>query len=438
MPLKIMSRLHYFFLVLLFCITNIYAFHISSNEEQLSNIAKHVTNNERYLVLDKTMSFASQIKAKPNTVFEIRDIFDLGNKSINLPDNAILLFRGGVLKNGTIKGNNTIIDAPNYRIFEEDCRVTGSFLNTFLYADWFEDLQMAVDLGSSNSGVILLSPKTYLLKNTLVIEKGVSLIGCGNEGAFRENRGTIISYQGTGPVIALNGTKESPKKNISIKNLKIRGNGQNFKAGTNVGLYIGPKAYYCQFENISLYACSNGVELDNAWNLRFESVNPYYCNNGFYLNGVSGAPLTSSIFSTCVVYNCSVGFNFAGDMSATTIESCATDGCSIAMKLNGCFGVTISSFEFEKHSKYGIYIDNSDCYATFIGLCPRSPLSEDVTHIKIDRVGRVTFTDMYISKSVMSGKGYSVDIGKNSTSKVSFANCNIQGRNINFEDCIIR
>lgn len=114
------------------------------------------------------------------------------------------------------------------------------------------------------------------------MKKGVTHIGCGNEGAYLENRGTIITYVGKGPVIELRGSIENPIKNVTIKNLKIRGNGMNGSKGTNVGSYIGPKAYYCIFENISLYASSNGVEIDNSWNLNFESVNPYYCENGFF------------------------------------------------------------------------------------------------------------------------------------------------------------
>lgn len=412
-------------------------------ESAFSGIIEHTTTNistneGKYIILKKEFSFAEQVVNKENYVFEIRDSFDLGDKEVKLSEGCILLFRGGFLNNGTIIGNKSLIEAPNYQIFGKSCFLKGSYANTYLYADWFDDLQLAIDLASQNTGVIMLSAKQYELRESLHLYGRVSLIGCGNEEAAIDNKGTILYYNGTDPVVQISGSKRDSRKNISIKNLKIRGNGENFHLGSNVGIYIGPQASFCQFENLSLYACSNGIELDNAWNLRFENINIYYCDNGFYLNNISKAPLTTTVFSTCVAYNCRVGFNFAGDMSSTTIESCATDGCNKGMVLSGCLGVTVSSFMFEKHSKYGLFIDSLDCYATITGLCPRSPKSDDVIHIKIDKVGRVSFSDMYISKYVVRDKSYSVVVDPSSTSKICFNNCNINGKSINLDSCVIR
>lgn len=405
----------------------------------VDQIATNTTGNKaNYIILNKECSFEEQVIDRVNCIFEIRDSFDLNKRQIALLDGCTLLFRGGSVNNGTIIGNQTIIDAPNYQIFGETCSLKGSFINTYLYADWFDDLQLAVDIASQNSGIIMLSARQYELKNSLLLYSRVSLIGCGNEGPGRDNKGTILFYGGAEPVISIHGSAQDPRKNISIKNIKIRGNGDNFQSGSNVGIYIGPKASFGQFENLSLYGCSNGIELDNAWNLRFENVNTYYCYNGFYLNGTSKAPLTTTVFSTCVAYNCSIGFNFEGNMSSTTIESCATDGCSTGMILRGCLGVTVSSFMFEKHSKYGLYIDSLDCYATINGLCPRSPKSDDVVHIKIDKIGRVTFSDMYISKYVIRNKSYSVVVDPESTAKTCFNNCYINGKSVNLEKCVIR
>lgn len=425
------------FLAIVSFFVDSYANDINDAMNKTSREMSYSVKYGQHILIDEHQDFENQIENKNNSVFEIRHVLDLKNKTIKLPKECLLLFRGGFFINGTIIGNNTIIEAPNYQLFEPSCCVKGTFANAHLYADWFGDLQMAVNLASENSGVLFLSAKVYNLSKSLNIKRGVSLIGCGNEAAFRENRGTIICYEGNDPVIILNGTTQNPAKNITIRNLKIRGNGEDFHSGTNVGLYVGPKSYYCMVENVSIYACSNGVELDNAWNLRFESVNPYYCNNGFYLNGSSRAPLTASLFSTCVAYNCNVGFNFAGDMNATSIESCATDGCATSMRLGGCFGVTVCSYEFERHSKYGVHIDSSDCYATFIGVCPRSPSSDDVTHIKIDKAGRVSFLDLFISESVLSTRGYSIDVDVDCITKTHFYNCNINGRCVNLDKCFI-
>lgn len=404
----------------------------TANDYNVGNT--YLASQGNYYVLEKNVPFVEQVKGRKNSFIEIRDVYDLNGKTVNIPEGCVLLFRGGALKNGSIVGKATIIDAPNYQIFLSPFLVSGSFNNTSFYADWFNNIQEAVNIASVNSGIIQLSAKVYDLDEPLEIKKGITLLGCGNEAAFRENRGTMIRNRGDEPVIKLSG-ETSPVKNITIKNLKIRGNGKDGSIGTNVGLLIGPKAYYCKFENISLYGCLNGVEIDNGWNLNFESVNAYYCKNGYYLNGKNGAPLTTTVFNSCVVYNSSVGFNLSSDMNATTLMSCGTDGCETSMKLAGCFGVSVVSYEFEKHTKYGIHIDNPDCYVTFVGLSPRALGSPNATHVKIDRVGRVTFTDMYLSNSVVPKDGYTIDVKRSSAKKVFFNNCVIKGKGKNLEDC---
>ena len=389
-----------------------------------------------YVVLNNSITFKEQIQGMSNTVFEVRNCFDLGKSTVEIPSGCILLFRGGALKNGVVIFNNTLIDSPNYQIFGDNCDLRGVLSNSIFYADWFNDLQDAVEVASVKGGIIQLSTRVYELNKTLVLKKGITLQGSGNEAAYLENKGTTITYKGKGPVVALSGTLSKPVKNVTLRNLRIRGNGKNYEPGTNVGLYIGPRAYYCKFEDVSLYACSNGVEIDNGWNLNFESVNPYYCKNGYFLNGKSGAPLTTTVFSSCVAYNSTVGFNFSSDMNSTTLMSCGTDGCETSMELAGCFGVSVVSYQFERYSKYGIHIDNSDCFVTFVGLAPRALGASDATLIKIDRVGRVTFTNMYLSNSVVPKEGLTIDVSSNSTAKVLFDNCVLKGKGKNLDKCV--
>lgn len=398
-----------------------------------SDSAYRSTATVGYVILNEKDSFAKQVTGHPNTVFEIRYNYDLYNAIVRIPKGCTLLFRGGTLSRGTLIGTNTIIDADECQIFGGDLKLDGSFGNSDYYADWFGSIQIAVDLAGNNGGIVRLSPKTYRLNEPLVLSRCVSLIGSGNEGAYLEGKGTIITYSGQDAVVKLSGVSDAPAKNIIIKNLKIRGNGLNNKAGSNIGLYIGQWAYYCKFENISLYGCSSGVAIEKAWNLIFEQVNPYYCFNGFnLLKNIS--PLTTSSFVSCVAYSCKVGFNLAHDMNGVTLMSCGTDGCDTSMKLSSCYGVSVLSYTFENHT-YGVYIDSPDCYVTFVGLSPRAYKDDSATHIKIDRVGGVTFTDMYISNATVPKKGLVVDVARDSAAKVRFNNCVIKGKGRNLETC---
>lgn len=64
----------------------------------------------------------------PNTVYEIRYDFDLNGKTIELPENCILDFRGGSITNGTLVLNNTLVLPFGY--IENDilkCNIEGTY-----------------------------------------------------------------------------------------------------------------------------------------------------------------------------------------------------------------------------------------------------------------------------------------------------------------------
>lgn len=75
---------------------------------------------------------------QPNIIYEIRYDYDLHNTTINLPQNCILKFCGGSLNNGKLNGNNSIIEASPVRIFGKDIEISGTFVNSMNYAEWFD------------------------------------------------------------------------------------------------------------------------------------------------------------------------------------------------------------------------------------------------------------------------------------------------------------
>lgn len=77
----------------------------------------------------------SQI-TQEDCIYEISDIIDLNNSNVVLPNNVILLFKGGMLINGSLVGTNTNIDAGNYKIFE-NINLFGTWRNDCFYPEWF-------------------------------------------------------------------------------------------------------------------------------------------------------------------------------------------------------------------------------------------------------------------------------------------------------------
>lgn len=69
----------------------------------------------------------------PNTIYEIRYDFDLNGSTINIPENCVLSFVGGQLKNGTINFNNTKLEG-NIKI---KTNILGDIRNGDIYPEWF-------------------------------------------------------------------------------------------------------------------------------------------------------------------------------------------------------------------------------------------------------------------------------------------------------------
>lgn len=73
----------------------------------------------------------------PNNVYKIRYDFDLNGATINLPANSILQFVGGSIKNGTLNGNNTVIEADSNAVIFDSVVIEGTWNVEHIYDSWF-------------------------------------------------------------------------------------------------------------------------------------------------------------------------------------------------------------------------------------------------------------------------------------------------------------
>lgn len=73
----------------------------------------------------------------PNNVYKIRYDFDLNGATINLPANSVLQFVGGSIKNGTLNGNNTVIEADSNAVIFDSVVIEGTWNVGHIYDSWF-------------------------------------------------------------------------------------------------------------------------------------------------------------------------------------------------------------------------------------------------------------------------------------------------------------
>lgn len=117
-----------------------------------------------------------------NTVYEIRYDFDLGGAEITVPKGCTLKFIGGSLSNGTLNGNDTLIEADSSSYIFKDNLKTGGYFSCECYADWFGayrsgetqtidaslGIQLAIDSAFSN---VCFDIGYYYIENTLILKK---------------------------------------------------------------------------------------------------------------------------------------------------------------------------------------------------------------------------------------------------------------------------
>lgn len=98
-----------------------------SSAEQI--FAKRAPN---YILLTTEKSFSEQV-TRNNTLYEIRDNFNLRSANVKIPDGCVLKFSGGSISNGSVNLNECFIEGDA----KFDCAITGCPSNEDIYTKWF-------------------------------------------------------------------------------------------------------------------------------------------------------------------------------------------------------------------------------------------------------------------------------------------------------------
>lgn len=210
---------------------------------------REAETNLGYVILKKNKSLIEQI-TEVNTIYEIRYTYDLEGETLNMPDNCVLKFDGGIINNGIIIGKNTGIEAPCVQIFEnikfkKDSTSENSEKSVFnideVPVEWFgaksknfdcenptwmssiddlidssDAINQALNLSIRCSAKAILTGKMYKINNTVKIPSHGTLYISNRSAIVAEMQGTGIMEGESEPRLALKSNEYIPTDSMAV------------------------------------------------------------------------------------------------------------------------------------------------------------------------------------------------------------------------------
>lgn len=157
-------------------------------------------------------------------VLERGNTYDLDGGTFTIPANTKLKFSGGTIANGTITGNNTLIDAGVFQIFGSDVTIAGTWNVGKAYFEWFGSL------ASATTNFIILR-QLLVFNTTIIVKQNFSLEAASLIDSITTD--SKVHIEGTGntkPIITLNTRhsagyayiKSENGNNIILNNIELR------------------------------------------------------------------------------------------------------------------------------------------------------------------------------------------------------------------------
>lgn len=210
---------------------------------------KVVSNGELNLKSTKSIKTLNS-----NTIYVISDNVSLGGGTLQLSNGTCLKMMGGSISNGTIKGDGSIIDAPEYRIFYGNVKIAGNFANAFPIEWWGAMASSNVDSSTAINDAIksgatnLVAHGTeYYIQSTILLNK----------------KGTSLHFDGD--VVASSGVTafDVSQHHISLKvrNLKSELNKKGSPVASSSGVLISDNCYHSDFDIHAMYNFGKGFNL---------------------------------------------------------------------------------------------------------------------------------------------------------------------------------
>lgn len=259
-----------------------------------------------YIILRSNKTITEQM-VQENTIYEVRYDFDLGGATLEIPANCVLDFKGGVISNGKIKGNNTSIKSSLCKIFDINVLFEGSFDIECWYPEWFgampnnesvmstKAIQAALTAARKNVRVVKLTGKEYYIDDTLYIYSYQALIGASP--AIQHYSGIRINQTVNKNAIQLT-SSNADIWHICLKGFTIN-NTYDGADMNNCGIYV---------YNGDVQTCFYHNEIEN--------VCCTYFDKGFMYDGYGDGAFAYNCFHEFAAYYNKIGLHVKGSPSS--------------------------------------------------------------------------------------------------------------------------
>lgn len=315
--------------------------------EDVDNQKEIIEPSDTY-VLKPNKSFYSQVdKDKdglPSITYEVRNDFDLRGGTVNLPAHIKLSFKGGVLHNGTLKGDGTNILASNNVIFD-NVSFEGSWNVKNIFSSWFSDIN---EVNALKKLFVLTSD---YVQNIVKISKGHYYVKAGYNGdeIILVKSKTSIQLDGTIELMANSFDnyqifRIQEKNGISIGGLgSIIGDRKNHKGSSGES---GHGIVLRQSSNVHI----KGLTLTDFW------------GDAIAIGGSVGIPCKNVVVDSCIIKRArrnGISIVYADNYKVSNCLFEGNEGTSPERAIDiepnpGCFCTNGILQDNSIHGKYGI------------------------------------------------------------------------------------